>query len=162
MRAFGVVADALGCALHARCHVFHGDQYIDLEIGRLHLLIGRGGIEAVAEIVVLRRRVLLQLAARHVMIGEQQAIGADERARSAVVEADAREAQMIEPRLSRNEVVFSFSNFKRRVVEGPHAFFGMEQGQCGQEKRGRKQNDGAKDSSWHMIPQSGLAIRISS
>ena len=80
LERLGLVMDALGRALHPRRHVFHADQHINFEVGRLHLRIRRGRIEAVAQIVVLGGGVLLQLDARHVMIGQQQAVGADERA----------------------------------------------------------------------------------
>ena len=41
--------------------------------------------------------VFLQLAAGNMVIGEQQAVGADKRARSTIVEPDAGKAQMIKP-----------------------------------------------------------------
>ena len=120
-----LIGNAFGRALHARGNVCHADQHVYFEIGRLHLGIERGRIEAVAHIVVVGGGVLLQLAARHMVIGQQQAVGADERARSAVVEAHAGEADVVEPGLRGMEVVFGRQLLEGRVVKGPHAFFGV-------------------------------------
>ena len=66
----------------------HGNQF-DV-VGRLHFLIRRRGVKAVLDVVVGSRRVLLQLSARHVMIGQQQPMRTDERSGAAVVEASSR------------------------------------------------------------------------
>jgi len=68
--------------------IFHGNEDVDFEIGRFHFLIGRGGIETVADIVMLGGGILLQLAECYVVICEEQAMGTDERTRTAVIEAD--------------------------------------------------------------------------
>ena len=44
---------------HAIGNVLHGHQDVDLEVRRLHLLLGSGGVEAVLDVVVFGRRVLL-------------------------------------------------------------------------------------------------------
>ena len=109
---------------HAVRDVLHGHQHVDFGVRRFHLLLRRGGVEAVADVVVLRRGVLLQLAARHVVVGEQQAVRADEGRRPAVVHAHRRQADVVEPRLRGREVVFLLQLLDGRVVEGPHAFVG--------------------------------------
>ena len=154
-RAFSALAssrDSFGRALHPRGHVLHADQHVHLKIGRLHLLIRRGRIEAVAQIVVLGGRVLLQLAARHVMIGQQQAVGADKRARAAVVEPHAREAQMVQPGLRGMEVVLGRQLLQRRVVKGPHAFFGVNHRRGGHQQRNR-QHSGTDFADEHIEPR---------
>ena len=90
-------------------------------------------IETIGEIVVLGRRILLQLPASDVMIGQEQSVWTHERARSAVIEPHARKAQMVKPRLRRHKAVFFLEQLQRRIVEGPHALFGM--------KRGRQDSD---------------------
>ena len=70
----------------------------------------------------------MQLAAGHVMVGQQQAVRADEGSRAAVVQADAREADVIEPCLCRREIVLLLELLERRIVEGPHAFVGNQAG----------------------------------
>ena len=137
--------------MHTGGDVLHGHQHVDLEVGRLHLSIRRGGIETVAQVVVLGGGVLLQLAAGHVMVGEQEAVGADKGARSAVVEADAGKPEVIEPGLGGGKAVLGLEQLQRRVIEGPHAFFGLNHGRGGQEKGDRQQN-GAKIMSEHWGP----------
>ena len=149
LQRLGVVGYAFGRALHPRRNILHGHQHVDFEVGGLHLLLRRRCIEAVAEVVVLGGRVFLQLAARHVMIGEQQAVGADKRARSAVVEPDAGEPQMIEPGLRGMEVILGRQQLEWRVVKGPHAFFGVNHGRRGQQKSGREQQNGTEIASKH-------------
>ena len=87
--ACSTVCALLERAEHAGGHVLHRHQDVDLEVGGLDLLVGRGRVEAVLDVVVLRGRVLLQLAAGDVVVGEQQAVRADEGAGAAVVQADA-------------------------------------------------------------------------
>ena len=139
LERLGLVTNVLGCALHPRGHVFHADQHVNFEIGRLHLSLRRGRIKAVAQIVVLGGRVFLQLATGHVVIGKHQAVGADERARPAVVQPHAGEAQMVQPCLAGMEVIFGRQLLERWVVKGPHAFFGVNHRRGSQQQGGGQQ-----------------------
>ena len=85
-------------ALHARRDVLHRHQDVHSRSGHFSSSAARLGEEAVGDVVLLRRRDLLQLTERDVMVGEHQAARADERSRPAVVEAHARQPQVIEPR----------------------------------------------------------------
>ena len=68
-------------------HVFNPDQLVQFEVRALRLF-GLGlGVEAVLDVVVAVGRKLLDADRAHVMIGEGQAIGGDERSRAAIVEA---------------------------------------------------------------------------
>ncbi len=81
--------------LHLRGHVVDLQQDTHFRI-RAGFLFGRsGGIEAVAEVIVLSGAEFLDAISAHVMIGEQQAIGRHKRSR-AVRDADRRRAQRIQ------------------------------------------------------------------
>jgi len=110
--------------LHSLGHVLHGPEHVDLQVRRLHLLRGRGRVEAVLDKVVLGGGVFLQLAARYMVIGEQQAMRADERAGAAVVQAHAGEAHVIQPLRGGCEMILLFQLLDGRVVECPHALVG--------------------------------------
>jgi len=68
------------------------------------------------------------LSPRHMMIGQQQTVRTDERSRAAVIQADARKPNVIEPRLSGRETVARLKLFYGRIVEGPEAFIGDRDG----------------------------------
>jgi hypothetical protein len=63
------VSDALQRALHAGGNVLHRLQDVYFKVWRLHLQVRRWRVEAVAHIVMLRRRILLQLSDGYMMVG---------------------------------------------------------------------------------------------
>ena len=129
-------------ALHARRDVLHRDQHVQLEVRALQLLGGVLREEAVGDVVLLRRRHLLQLAERDVMVRQHEAARADERSRPAVVEANARQPQVVEPLRRRREAVLVAQLRERRVVERPHALVGLHpQLEHGQHRDGQQQDD---------------------
>ncbi len=79
------VACPLQGVLDARRHVFHRDQNVHFQIGRLDFFRGGACVETRLDVVVFRRRILLQLSQRDVVVGQQQARRTDERSRSAVI-----------------------------------------------------------------------------
>ena len=105
-------------------HVLSRYQNVDFEVRRLHLFFRRIGVETVAQVVVLSARVLLKLPARHMMIGQQQAMRADKRTGSTVVEADARQANMVQPLPGGGEMILLLKLRGRRVIKRPHALVG--------------------------------------
>jgi len=74
--------------LHARRDVLHRHEHVQLEVGALDFLAGRPGVEAVGSVVLLGGRDLLQLASRHVVVGEQQAVSGNDLAGAAAAEDD--------------------------------------------------------------------------
>ena len=113
---------ALDSRIHAIGDIFSGDQNVDFEVGRLHFLFRRGCIEAIPDVIMLRAGIFLQLAEGDVMVGEQQAVRADEGARAAVIEPHGGKPQMVQPLLGGREIVLLLELLDGRVVEGPHAF----------------------------------------
>ena len=70
---------------------------VDFQVRRFHFLCRSSGVEASLYVVVLGGRVLLQLAAGNVMIGQQQAVRADEGTGAAVVQPHAGETHVVQP-----------------------------------------------------------------
>ena len=95
----------------------------------------RGRVEAVPDVIVLGGGVLLQLAARDVVVRQQQAVRADERTRAAVVQAHAREAHVVQPLLGGSEIVLLLELLEGWIVECPHALVG----ESGRSKKGHCQ-----------------------
>ena len=54
------------------------------------------------------------------MICQYKTIRTDERAGTAVVEANAGKADMVEPFLRRREIIFFLQQLRGRIVECPH------------------------------------------
>ena len=106
-----------------RRDVFNGHQDVQLEVRALQFLLGCPRVKAVLHVVLLGRRNFLQLPEGHVVVGEDQAVGTDERARAAVVEAHARQAHVVEPICGRRKAVGLLQLLHGRIVEGPHALF---------------------------------------
>src|SRR4029453_11442543 len=82
--------------------------------------------------------------------GEHEPFGSDNRPRPAVVEAHAREPDVIEPLRSRREVVLLLEQLQRQVVEGPHALVaGADRAapggedECGDERKAQMAGHGA-------------------
>ena len=86
-------------------HVLHRHEDVHFQVGALELLGGGPGVEAVGDVILLRRRGLLQLTERDVMVGQHQSARADERSRSPVFQPNARQPQVVEPRRRRREPV---------------------------------------------------------
>ena len=84
------------------------------------------------------------------MIGEGQAIGRNQRARSAVVETHRRELQMFQPGIGEFEPVFHLELVFRSGIEEPHAFIAK----CVEAKRkgAEKYCDEPGDASLHCHP----------
>jgi len=95
--------------LHAGRHVLHRYESIDFQVGRLHFGVGRGGVESDLDVVVFGCGILLQLSASDVMVGQKQAVRADERPRTAVVQAHTGKPDVIEPGFGWREVVICLS-----------------------------------------------------
>ena len=76
---------------------------------------------------------LLQRVGADVVVGHHQAVGRDERARAAAVEADGRRLlQVLEPLGGRLEAVLLLELLQRQVVEEPHALVGVHDTSRGQ------------------------------
>ena len=108
---------------------------------------------------MLRRGVLLQLPTSDVVVRQEQAVGADERTRAAVIHAHAREPQMIQPLLRRMEIVLRRQLLQWRVIKGPHSLF------CAHERRNHKERDHKKHKNRthllkHRNPHLGGRFRI--
>ncbi len=82
---------------HLGGDVLHRDEHVELEVGAGELFGRGGGVEAVGHVVLLRRGDLLQLAEGDVVVGQDQAVGADEGARAAVAHAHGSQADVLEP-----------------------------------------------------------------
>ena len=72
-------------------------QDVQLEVGALGFFGLRLGVEAGLHVVLAAGGKLLDAFGAHVMIGEGQAVGGDERARAAVIEAHGGEPGVVEP-----------------------------------------------------------------
>ena len=75
------------------------------------------------------------------MVGDDQAILRNERARAAAVEPDGRLLNVFEPGVGDLEAVFFLELFARRIGEEPHAFVGVEWGK----KRGHSKAGGREE-----------------
>lgn len=109
---------------HARRNVLHRRQDVYFQVRALQLLALAARMKTIGDVVLLGRRYFLQLARRHVMIGQKQAARAYKRAGPAVIEAHAGQADMVEPLLRRGKSVTLLELFERHVVKRPHAFVG--------------------------------------
>jgi len=123
--------------------IHHIDEHVQLQIRAFGFLRLGGGVKTGRDEILLGRRHFLQLSHRHMVVGHHQAVGADERARAAVHEADARQADVIQPLLGGGEVVFFLQLFGRGVVKSPHPFIGCDQ-RCREEQDDRQ--GGADDA----------------
>ena len=104
----------------------------------------------------------MQLAARHVMVGQQQPVRADERSRPAVVQPHRGQADVIQPRLGQSEIVLLLDQLGGRIVEGPHAFVGNQGGQ-GHAAEGEREEGSAKTDShtcFQVRPRRGKKSRL--
>ena len=80
-----------------------------------------------------------------VMIGEDEAVGGDERAGAAVIEAHRREAEMMEQASVTIELILLPELLRGREVEQPHALFRRRQRGHGA-KQGK---EGEKNAAGH-------------
>ncbi len=108
-------------------HVLDADQHVQFQVGGLDL-IGLGlRQEPVPIKILLVGADLLEGVGADVVVGHHQAVGRDERPRSARVEPDRRESQVVEPGFGGLEVVFLLERLEREVVEDPHSFVGLHE-----------------------------------
>jgi hypothetical protein len=119
--------------IHAGGDILDGLQDVQFEIHALDLLGQGPGHEAVAQIVLLLGAELLQRVGADVMVRDDQAVLAHERARPAAVEADARFHQVIEPGIGHFEAVLVQNLAPGRIGEQPHAFLGVRRKRGGGE-----------------------------
>ena len=101
----GVVQARREAGVDPRGDVLDADQYVQLEIGRLGLLVIGLGEEAVAVVVLFLGAELCQRIGADVMVGHDQPVGRDERPRAAVVESHRRRAEVLGPAGRRLEAV---------------------------------------------------------
>lgn len=120
LESFALAHAGSNARVHSRRHVLHVDEDVESEIRALQFLPSRTGVEAIAHVIPLRRRELLQLRERDVMIGEHESVRAHERSRSAVAESNAGEPNVIEPLAGRREAIPLFELCQRRIVKRPH------------------------------------------
>src|SRR5262249_58994279 len=97
----------------------------------------RGGIKTIGKIILRCRGVVLQLAAGHVVVCQQETMRADEGSGSAVIQADRRETYMIQPFLGKREAIALLQAFVGRIVEGPKAFITWNC--CGQKQESNEE-----------------------
>ena len=118
-----------GCAfghrvIDARCDVLDGLEHIQFEVEAPGFVGRRAGEEPVAEIIPLRGAQLLQGVGADVVVGNEEAVLADEAARAARVEADGGLLQVIEPGWGGVKPVTLAQEFAGGLVEEPEAFVG--------------------------------------
>ena len=104
--------------------VFDSFQHVQLEIGALGLFGLRLGVEAGLQEILAADGKLLDALRAHVMIGEGESVGGNERARAAVIEAHGGEPGMIEPSRREIELVLGFELRRGRKIVKPHALVG--------------------------------------
>jgi len=114
-------------------HVFHFEQGVEHQSWNLDFFSVALGHEPVFHEIVLGIRNLLDPIVAHVMVGEHQAILADERA-AATRKAHGGKAHMIQPGLIRGKVELGLHLLGGQVIKGPHALiragsYGQQQGQ---------------------------------
>ena len=97
---------------------------IQFQTGAAQLVFGARSIEGGAEKVLAGMRESLQAILRQMVIGDGQAIGGDEGAGSAIIEAHRSQANMIEPLGSEGESILGLDLRHRRGIEQPIAFVG--------------------------------------
>jgi hypothetical protein len=78
------------------------------------------------------------------MVGQHQAVGRDERAGAAALEASDGALQFIQPRLLQRCAIFLLDGGLRDIVESPHAFIGAGRG-------GEQCQAGGGETSEHRI-----------
>ncbi len=108
------------------------------------------GEEAVLHVVVGGVGDLLDPAVGDVVVGEDQAVRADEGA-AAAGQAQDGEADVLQPGRIRGEPVLGLDARGRHVVEGPHAFVRAQRGRRGPQEDGG-QCDGADQTHRASLP----------
>ncbi len=111
--------------LDFRGHVFDALQHVQFGVERAELVGPRLGMKTAGEIIVFRAAQFLQCASADMVIREHESVGRDERAAAAVVEADRRALQMLQPGVGRIEAVPLAEHCPRRIGEQPHPLFGV-------------------------------------
>ena len=103
-------------------------QDVQLEIGALGFFGVRFGVVAGLHVVLAAGGEIVDAFGGDVMVGEDEAVGRDEGAGAAIIEADGGEARVVEPGLGEFEAVFGFDFCGGREIEEPHAFVGAGEG----------------------------------
>ncbi len=108
--------------------ILHGHEHADFLVRTLQLLGAGPGIEAVLNQVPLPGGQFLDLPQAHVVVRQDQAVRADERAGSAGSHPDAGQADVLEPRRVGLEAVLVRQQPQGRIVIRPHSLFGRDPG----------------------------------
>ena len=90
LAGLGRVDSLLDGRLDSSGDVLDVDQHVQFQVDALDLVLALAGVKAGLDQVLLRRAELLQAIGPDVMVGHHQAVGRDERARAAAVEAHRR------------------------------------------------------------------------
>src|ERR1044071_218242 len=134
-------------------------QDVELEVDALHFFFRRLGVVAGGDVVVLRGGDFLQAVEPDMVVRQDQAVRGYERAGAAIVEADRRLLQMIEPRLRRLEAVALLEQLPRRMVEEPHPLVGEERHR---EEESDRYDDGLSHSGANSTSTAAARCRRSS
>jgi hypothetical protein len=102
-------------------HILDRHQDVELEIGRLDLVLWRFGVEPVPHVIVFFATDLLERIEADVMVRDHEAVGGNKRPASAGVETDARFLEMLEPLRRRLELILFFELLERGIGEEPHS-----------------------------------------
>ena len=113
--------------------ILDGLEDVDLEIVGLDLIGGGLGVETVAEVIFVLRPHLLEGVGADMVVGDHQAVTRYKGGGAAAVEADGREADVVEPDIGEIEAVFGFDLGAGRGRVEPHAFVGAK-GAAGKER----------------------------
>ena len=111
--------------------VLDGLQDVEFKIQAFDLLGRRGRVKAVAHIIFFLRADFLQRVRADVMVGNQEAVRAQETAGPAGVEAHGGFLQVVKPRLGSVELIPFAEQLARWLVVEPHAFVRPRGGDCG-------------------------------
>ena len=122
-------------------HVLHLQQGEEGQPRHLELLVAGHGHEAVLDVVVLGGGDHLDPVVAHMMVGQHQAILADEGA-GAAGKPHGGQPDVVQPGLVRRPAVLGLDLLGGQVVEGPHALVGAERGQG--ERRGKGDGQGGE------------------
>ena len=99
-------------------------QLVELEVRAFGLFCAGVGIKASLDVIVARGGELLHAACADVVVGERQSVAGNEGAGAAIVKADGRKPDVVEPLLREFEAVLSFNLVFRRLIVEPHALVG--------------------------------------
>ena len=137
-------------SLNAVGDVLHRHENVQFQIRRFRLFRLGLRVEAVLHVILLSARDFLKLAQSDMVVRDNQTSRTDKRTGPAIIEAHARQANVIEPLLGRREVVLFPQLFRRRIVECPHSLVGKDKTRAGQQDK--QQDVQVKtDSHGHLL-----------